>query len=161
MNDNLSDWIRRMFEKKELSVYDEMTLTRHHVFAAYNLAVRNGCDGKEAAERVLVEAYKYGRVDSNAALGVGVEILFFDRFRDEFCLAPALDCGDHADFIGLVDNCIIRFDVTTQLAAKNSLNYCGRDQEVVVYDCESKKETWRFYSAWENKSFEIKSTREF
>ena len=36
MQIELVDFIKRSYDRNELSVYDDMTLARHHVFSSYN-----------------------------------------------------------------------------------------------------------------------------
>ena len=150
-----ADLIKHLCDHNELSVYDGMTLARHHVFSSYNLAHRKGQNEKSSAEHALVESYKYGRVDLHGGKGIGVEILFLVRFGEKLNLIPALDCGDHTDFVGEWKGKMFRFDVTTQLNAKNPEDFSGRNQIVVVYDCESKKECWRFYTVVKGNKFKM------
>lgn len=155
MKIELADLIKHLYDRNELSVYDGITLARHHVFSSYNLAHRKGRNEKNSAEHALVESYKYGRVDLYGGKGIGVEILFLVRFGKKLNLIPALDCGDHTDFVGEWDGEMIRFDVTTQLNTKNPEDFRDRNQIVVVYDCESKKECWRFYAVVQGNKFKM------
>ena len=155
MQIELADLIKRLYDRNELSVYDGMTLARHHVFSSYNLAHRKGRNEKESAEHALYESYKYGRVDLYGGKGIGVEILFFVRFGKKLNLVPALDCGDHTDFVGVWKGNMSRFDVTAQLNTKRPEDFSDDNQIVVVYDCESKKECWRFYAVAKNRKFKL------
>jgi len=158
MKIELADLIKHLYDRNELSVYDGMTLARRYVFSSYNLACREGRGGKESAEFALVESYKHGRVDLLGGKGVGAEILFFERFRSKLKLVPTLDCGDHTDFVGVLEGKMLRFDVTTQLRTKDPKDYASRDQVVVLYDCDSDEECWKFYTAVNGKKFKLSKT---
>ena len=125
---NMLAKIQSMYDPYALTVYDGMTLARHHVFSAYNYAESRGLDSFKFADKAIDVQYKGDRIDLLGGMGVGVELLFYRRFKKKLTLIPALDCGDHTDFAGFLNGKLIRIDVT-------------------LYDIESskEKERWKFY----------------
>jgi len=138
------------YDPYELTVYDGMTLARHHVFSAYNKAVRQFGDGVGSADHALLHQYKGDRIDTNAAMGVDIELKFYHRFRKSLRLVPALDCGDHTDFVGLAKGQIVRFDVTTNSKNKNPSDYILKNQYVVEWSNNGKHDKWDFYRVRKN-----------
>lgn len=59
----------------------------------------------------------------NAFIGLLAELKFYSQYRTKYQLSAALDCGDKADFIGLIDGKIARIDVTTNLHYKKLDDY--------------------------------------
>lgn len=56
-------------------------------------------------------------------VGLMAELKFYERFKSEYKLTVAGDMGEHADFSGLFESEVTRFDVTTSLAYKNFKDY--------------------------------------
>lgn len=137
--------IQSMYDPYALTVHDGMTLTRHHVFSAYNYAESRARDAFKAAGKAIEFQYKGDRIDSLGGMGVGVELLFYRRFKSKLSLIPTLDCGDHTDFAGSLNGQLIRIDVTTRLELKNVDNYKRPCHYIALYDIESRKERWKFY----------------
>lgn len=133
------------YDPYELTVYDGMTLTRHHVFSAYNKAEREDGDSVLSADHALLHQYKGVRVDTNSAMGVDIELKFYHRFRRSLQLVPALDCGDHTDFVGIAKGKLVRFDVTKNRNNKRAADYTLRNQYVVEWSNEGRREKWEFY----------------
>jgi len=55
--------------------------------------------------------------------GLKAELEFFERYRKEYQLTPALDVGDATDFTGEIDRKYHRIDVTTNVAFKKLGTY--------------------------------------
>lgn len=119
---------------------DGMVLTRHHVFSAFN---KHGVDTSKWANDAH---YKSGDISESQTIGVNYEIIFYNSFRDELNLVPALDCGDHTDFVGFFKGHYLRIDVTGNIQEKQSAwcEYCKyQDHIVAVYDEASTE--WSYY----------------
>lgn len=58
-----------------------------------------------------------------AWIGLKAELIFYDRYFDEFHLEQANDHGINADFIGYIDGNIFRIDVTTNIECKKFETY--------------------------------------
>lgn len=117
---NAIDFLSK-YDPYELTVYDGMTLARHHVFSAYNKAERENGNGVSSADHALLHQYKGDRVDANSAMGVDIELKFYHRFRRSLQLVPALDCGDHTDFVGIAP------ESGTIVGSQLNGNYCRGD----------------------------------
>lgn len=71
--------------------------------------------------------------------GLSAELEFFERYRRDFELVPALDVGDATDFAGVIDGVMYRIDVTTNLELKKLQSYEplqaeGYRYKIAVYD---------------------------
>lgn len=88
---------------------------RHHAFSVVNKF--GGCDIKGLI------ANEYGSLPYHSQLGLIAEVEFFKKYRKQYHLTPALDCGDKADFIGKINNDIARIDVTLNASFKNLADY--------------------------------------
>lgn len=143
MYDEMMEKLRTLIDPFAYTVWDGMTLARHHVFSAFNYGARKQLSPHDMADDALLAENKEGRVDCNGGMGVGVELKFFEQFKDELKLIPALDCGDHTDFAGIYEDKMARFDVTTCLASKKPANYTRENHWVVVFDVETS--SWSFY----------------
>lgn len=154
-NQHMLAKIQSMYDPYALTVYDGMTLARHHVFSAYNYAQGRNRDAFNAADKAIDFQYKGDRIDANGGMGVGVELIFFQRFKDKLSLVPALDCGDHTDFVGIIKGKLIRIDVTTRLETKHPDDYKRANHYIVVYDTDSTKETWKFFARGRNGTFNM------
>lgn len=89
---------------------------RAHVFAVarkYSL---------EAGLNVLKKEYK-NSMKKAAYKGIQAELYFMMNYGDRYKLTPSLDCGDHTDFTGFLNNDFCRIDVTTSLKYKNISDY--------------------------------------
>ena len=53
-----------------------------------------------------------------AYVGLCAELAFYHRFKETMRLVPALDSGDHVDFVGVLKDKRIKIDVTTSLESK-------------------------------------------
>lgn len=114
--------------------------TRHHVFAAFN---KYGVDVSKWANDTH---FKSGDISESQAIGVDYEIIFYNSFRETLNLVPALDCGDHTDFVGFFKGHYLRIDVTGNIHEKQSSwsDYCKYiDHIVAVYDEASTE--WSYY----------------
>lgn len=141
---NAIDFLSK-YDPYELTVYDGMTLARHHVFSAYNKAERENGNGVSSADHALLHQYKGDRVDTNSAMGVDIELRFYHRFRKSLQLVPALDCGDHTDFAGMMEGKLVRFDVAKNRHNKQPADYTLQNQYVVEWSNAGRCEKWRFY----------------
>lgn len=150
-DDLISTDFRLKSDPYELTEYDGMILARHHVFSAYNKAMRENGDGMELAGKALAYQHDGNRIDTNPAKGVDVETRFYHRFRNSLNLVPALDCGDHTDFVGLVDGQLTRYDVTANLQNKTESDYVLSNQYVVEWSNQGKQEKWHFYRVVDGK----------
>ena len=81
--------------------------------------------------------------------------MFYHRFKDLLSLVPTLDCGDHTDFVGLVNGKLIRLDVTTKLETKHPEDYRRKYHYIVVYDTDSPMEEWKFFILGKDDKFEL------
>ena len=119
-----------------------MMLTRHHVFCCYNKC------GLESAREVNNLRYAGHDISESQNIGLDYELIFFDAFRKELNLIPALDCGDHTDFVGFFKGEYLKIDVTGNLSEKQKCWENYRDDPnhlVAVYDKD--KNEWSYYIA--------------
>ena len=126
--------------------FDGMILSRHHVFSTYNKYENQ--DPQKCARKVLKDRLSEGDVELLQVFGLDAELEFYHLFREELQLVPALDCGDHTDFVGMLDGKLIRFDVTTNVSSKqkhwkNYIRY--KNQVVVEWDVDNN--SWSYYKA--------------
>ena len=117
-----------------------MVSSRHHIFSSYHkFKDRNP---REIADNVLMSRFKKGDLDQSQVIGVDAELAFYHEFKDELNLVPALDCGDHTDFVGMWEGKLIRFDITTNLSYKKPEDYIYKEYHIVAVwdnqnnDCE-------------------------
>lgn len=111
-------WYDRLPEKQEH--YDGFILTRHHAFSRFHLS------GLTGAIAVLDERRLKNEITDDQRLGLLAELLFYGRFKSEYCLTPTLDCGDHKDFVGMINGSVVGIDVTTNVS--NKIDLCAADQ---------------------------------
>lgn len=98
----------------EKHVMDDMLCVRHFVFATYLKY------GYAAADAVLNSKYHDHVVGEDHCKGLDFELRFYHDFRDKLDLVPALDSGDHVDFVGILNGRLLRFDVTSNVSCKTS-----------------------------------------
>ena len=120
---------------------DGIVLTRHHVYSTYNKNNDMAVAGKVLDSRVVDND-----IDYLQCTGIDVELRFYHTFRPLFDLVPALDCGDHTDFVGVWKGKLVRFDVTSNASKKkDSLsNYLMRSNHIIV-EWDKTKKRWRFF----------------
>ena len=128
-------FIDKLPKKSEVTLmfdryFEGMELTRHHVFSTYNKYQNS--DAKTIADNVLCNRLKDGDVEVAQYVGLVAELEFYHAFRDKLHLVPALDCGDHTDFVGIRGGKLIRFDVTINLSKKNPKDYTHMDNHIVA-----------------------------
>ena len=109
---------------------ENMTLSRHHVFATYNKYQNE--NPNKIAGNVLLDRLNNGDVEQTQYIGLDAELEFYHAFKDKFQLVPALDCGDHTDFVGLWEGKLIRFDVTTNINKKRPEDYTRHNNHIVA-----------------------------
>jgi hypothetical protein len=105
------------------------------VFATYE---RYGLD---SAMRILDKS----PLDKRIVVGTRGELIFYDRYKDQYYLEPLLDSGAKADFTGLKTNgrTMTNFDVTTNINYKNIDDYVdsiqtrGKKYEIALVDIDS------------------------
>ena len=134
--------VTRMFDH----CYGGMILSRHHVFSTYNKYEND--TPQEYAGNILTKRLNDGCVEIMQVLGLDAELEFYHLFREKLQLVPTLDCGDHTDFVGMLDEKLTRFDVTTNISFKqkywkNYLHY--QNQVVVEWSVDNK--SWSYYNA--------------
>ncbi|MGD2087959.1 MAG: hypothetical protein PVH61_17405 [Candidatus Aminicenantes bacterium] len=103
-----------MDQKKEI---EEFNRIRQILFRTFNKGERGQIDAFE-----YLEGYKK-TLNQRSYTGLKAELGFFKNYRKEFQLTTALDCGDHADFSGLISKEAFRFDVTTNADYKKLKDY--------------------------------------
>jgi hypothetical protein len=74
--------------------------------------------GFDEAQKWLESTYR-PELDSNHYRGLKAELAFYRKYQRELQLTVAGDMGEHADFSGLYQGQVCRFDVTTNLAYKD------------------------------------------
>ena len=74
--------------------------------------------GFDEALKWLESTYR-PQLNQNHYCGLKAELTFYREYRKELQLTVAGDMGEHADFSGLYQGQICRFDVTTNLAYKD------------------------------------------
>ena len=152
-------FINKFPEKSEVTLalnrhLEGMTLSRHHVFSTYNKYQNE--DPNKIAGNVLLDRLVTGDLEQTQYIGLDAELEFYHAFKAKLQLVPALDCGDHTDFIGMWEGKLIRFDVTTNLNKKKPQDYSYFENHiVVVYDAQSR--SFEYYYA-ENGKFETVKT---
>jgi hypothetical protein len=130
---------------------EEMVLARHHVFAAYNK------DGRDCADHALITRLR-GELTVRQCDGIDAELDFYESFRHDFDLVPALDCGDHVDFVGVWEGNLLRFDVTTNLGCKKVEDYTKFENHIVaVWNGQSR--SWDYFCAGDGKFVPVKAKR--
>ena len=110
----------------EISSSDEMLMARHHAFSTCHKC------GKEAANQVILFRHNKQEISDHQCIGVDTELRFYDEFREKIRLVPALDCGDHTDYVGEWKNMMIRIDVTTNLKYKKVSEYAEDENHLIV-----------------------------
>lgn len=78
--------------------------------------------GFDDALKCLESTYR-PKMDPNHYRGLKAEFTFYREYGKELQLTVAGDMGEHADFSGLYQGQICRFDVTTNLSYKNFSTY--------------------------------------
>lgn len=128
-----------VFETEETEhFFSGMTLTRHHIFA-----ICNQSNYEDALDR-LNQHFVDGGLKKEQYIGLCAELRFYADFKTKLNLVPALDCGDHADFVGFFKGHFIRFDVTTNLSTKSKQDYTKfKDQMIAVWSDTDK--IWSYY----------------
>lgn len=75
-----------------------------------------------AKAREWLDGYK-NDLGSRGHAGLNAELEFFDRYRRDYQLTPALDVGDATDFTGEIDGRLHRIDVTANIDFKKLSTY--------------------------------------
>lgn len=91
-----------------------------------------------ARARTYLETYR-DALGAKGYAGLNAELTFFERFRSDLQLVPALDAGDATDFSAVIDGKMYRIDVTTnldykQLGSYEPLQARGQAYKIAVYD---------------------------
>ncbi len=92
--------------------------TRRILFSTAN----NPTKGFATAYEWMEKTYKKNLGPKGYA-GLMAELKFYERFGKEYMLTIAGDMGEHADFSGMYDKEITRFDVTTNISFKDFKDY--------------------------------------
>ena len=104
---------------KEASVSAELyNRIRKILFSAANDQTK----GFPAAYEWMEKTYRK-QLDHKSYCGLIAELMFYERYRSDFCLTVAGDMGEHADFAGMYGTQPARFDVTTNISFKNFCIY--------------------------------------
>jgi hypothetical protein len=126
--------------------YDGMILSRHHVFSTYNKYESQ--DPQKCAGNILTKRLNDGDVDLLQVFGLDAELEFYNAFKKNLQLVPTLDCGDHTDFVGMLNGQLTRFDVTTNVSSKQKYwkDYLRYENQVVV-EWVVDNNDWMYYKA--------------
>lgn len=97
------------------SLYNEV---RHHAFSLFHSNVDINLDN------IFTILNKYHEdLPLNAKSGLLTELKFYKKYRKKYRLTPTLDCGDKADFVGMIGKKMGRIDVTSSLTYKKFNDY--------------------------------------
>ena len=134
--------VTRMFER----YFDGMILSRYHVFSTYNKYAKQNPQKK--AGKILTKRLGGGDVELLQVIGLDAELEFYHTFKGKYQLVPSLDCGDHTDFVGMLNGQLTRFDVTTNVSSKQKhwKNYIRYNNQVVV-EWDEDNNSWLHYKA--------------
>ena len=126
--------------------FDGMILSRHHVFSTYNKYEKQNPQKK--AGKILTKRLGEGDVELLQVIGLDAELEFYHLFKREHHLVPSLDCGDHTDFVGMLNGQLTRFDVTTNVSSKQKYwkDYLRYENQVVV-EWVVDNNSWMYYKA--------------
>ena len=113
----VSNVVSKEVRTKNIGQIEVFTNVRRILFATFNKGMKGQIDAFE-----YLEEYKK-KLTPQSYTGLKAELGFYRNYRRVYQLTPALDCGDHTDFTGLVSNEIFRFDVTTNVDYKELKNY--------------------------------------
>jgi hypothetical protein len=105
----------RKEEYMNAEIYNQ---TRRILFSTANDRTK----GFSVAYEWMEQTYRE-QLGSKGYVGLLAELKFYEQFKSEFNLTVAGDMGEHADFSGLFESEITRFDVTTNLDYKNFEDY--------------------------------------
>lgn len=119
-----------------------MLLSRHHVFSSYHE------NGYQVAADVCHKRFIGGDLDECGYVGLCAELAFYHRFKETMRLVPALDSGDHVDFVGVLKDKRIKIDVTTSLESKKRIwQHFASDNAHLIAVVNEAKNWCRFYQA--------------
>ncbi len=90
---------------------------RKHAFSVFNKY--NSYD----KSKFFLKDPRYSELKYTAKKGLLAELYFYSKYKKEFKLTPALDCGDKTDFTGEIESRLSRIDVTTNLSYKSRGDY--------------------------------------
>ena len=88
---------------------------RHHAFSL----IHKGYPISDIENQIL----KNYVLATPSIKGLVAELNFYNQFKTKYKLSVTLDCGDKADFVGIIDEKIARIDVTTNLHYKSLDDY--------------------------------------
>lgn len=98
---------------RENTVIELFNKARKHAFSVFNKY-----DSYDKSIFFLTDP-RYSELNHTAKMGLQAELYFYSKYKKEFKLTPALDCGDKTDFTGEIESRLSRIDVTTNLSYKD------------------------------------------
>lgn len=106
---------------------DKFLLIRKHVFSTFNKY------GLKVALKTIDNYVQKGELDANHCKGIRAELGFYADYQKKYSLWESLDSGNHADFIGSIDNKTFGIDVTTNIETKDLTVYSGNQEKGYNY----------------------------